>query len=103
MVTAISTRNVPIHISNERWNLLCEGHPEIASLKNEVRNSIEDPEIIYRSSTDRLIAVKKLARGNYLVVIYQEHDRSNGMLITAYRAKDLLQFDEREILWKKNT
>jgi hypothetical protein len=100
MQSSTSIRNISIGIPDDRWKLICEAHPETARYQNETRETIEDPDIVYEGNGNRFIAVKQIDRYIYLIVIYNEKIRQ---LVTVFITRNLMQFDDLKIVWKKNT
>jgi hypothetical protein len=44
--TAISKNGIPIRLTDERWQHITTGHPEIADYYFEILETIETPQII---------------------------------------------------------
>jgi hypothetical protein len=57
---AISKNGIPIRLTDERWQHITTGHPEIADYYYEILETLETPEIIYEGSNDAKIAIKKI-------------------------------------------
>lgn len=100
MHTPTSIHNIAIEIPAGRWNLICEAHPETARYLNETMETIEDPEIVFEGKGNRSIAVKQIDRDTFLSVIYNEKIKQ---LVTVFITRNLMQYDELNIIWKKNT
>jgi hypothetical protein len=103
MHTAVSINEIEINIPAARWKMIAEAHPEVARYLNDTLEAIEDPDVVYAGIAQRLLAVKEIERGKFLIVIYREKNKEGGQLITVFLTRNLLQFDEFNILWKKNT
>jgi hypothetical protein len=102
MHTPVSINEVVIDIPAVRWKMIAEAHPEVSRYLNDTLEAIEDPDVVYAGRAQRLLAVKEIERGKFLIVIYRENNKEGGQLITVFLTRNLLQFDEFNILWKKN-
>jgi len=100
---AISTNKVPIRLTDERWQHISTGHPEISDYYYEILETIESPIIIYDGNYGELIAVSnKIASSElFLVVVYKENDVKDGFVITAYISNKSQKFEKRRIIWKQ--
>jgi hypothetical protein len=56
-ISAISKNGVSIRLTNERWQHITTGHPEIADYFYEILESIENPDVIYEGFNDAKIAI----------------------------------------------
>ncbi|MEM2133874.1 MAG: PBECR2 nuclease fold domain-containing protein [Candidatus Jordarchaeaceae archaeon] len=94
-----SKNNVPIRLSEERWFHITEEHSEMAGYYYEVLESLEEPDAIYEGRAGECLAVKKLEKGKYLVVIYREVSKDDGFIITAFLTRRKRQFEKRRRIW----
>ncbi len=99
MQTPISINNIPITISRDQWNLISEAHPEVTHYFSDVLETIENPDILYAGMQSNSIAVKEIEKGTYLTVLYKEKLKK---LTTVFLTREIRQFDELEIIWKKD-
>jgi hypothetical protein len=99
----ISVNNRSVILTEDRWRLLSEAHPEIARMREEIYNAIEDPDTVLAGPRSHLIAVRELEPKRHMVVLYIEKGESEGTIATAYLTKDTEQFDELRTIWKKIT
>ena len=99
----ISKNNVPIRLTDERWQHITTGHPEMADYYYEILETVENQEIIYEGDYGGLIAIsKKLENTNkFIIVIYKEISEEDGFIITAYYSNKIQVFEKKKILWKK--
>jgi len=95
---AISTKGVPIRLTDERWLHIVENHDEMAGHYDDVLDTVENPDFILPGYGGALIAVKELARRRFLSVVYRELSRSDGFVITAYITSKVRR---RAILWRR--
>ncbi len=103
MDIAISKNKVPIRLTNERWQHISTGHPEIVDYYYEILETIEDPAIIYQGEFDALIAVSKKIEpvNKFIVVVYKESSMEDGYIITAYVSNKEQKFKKKKVLWIK--
>ncbi len=103
MDAAISKNQVPIRLTQERWQHISTEHPEIAGYYYEILETIENPLCIYEGSRNEFIAVSKKHEltGKFIVVIYKETGPGDGFIITAFLSNKRQEFDKKKILWKQ--
>jgi hypothetical protein len=104
MDIAISKNKVPIRLTDERWQHISIGHPEMADYYYEILETIENPTIIYLGNSSELIALSKQYQplGKFFVVVYREMNDYDGFVITAYLSNKQLFFEKKEIIWKQS-
>jgi len=75
-------------------------HPELKDLDlvEEIGRAVKNPDYIVQGKFDRHIAVRKINKAKYMVVIYEENEEVITSLITS----DLERIIRREILWKRD-
>ena len=102
MDIGVSKNGVPIRLTDERWQHITSGHPEIADYYYEILETIETPEIIYEGSNNAKIAFKKITAmtNKFMAVVYKEIDETDGFVITAYLSDKEQEFQKKKILWK---
>jgi hypothetical protein len=102
MATANSKNNVSIRLTDERWQHITIGHPEVADYYFEILETIEQAEIVYEGKNRELIAIKEFQKTSpkFVVVIYKEVDKTDGFIITAFISKRRQEFDKKKIIWK---
>lgn len=101
MDTAISKNNFIIRLNAERWFHITEGHSELSGYYFEVLETIENPDIIYEGNQEELLAVRRIEKEKFLVVIYKELDPNDGFVITAFLTKKINYLKNRKVLWNK--
>ena len=94
----LSQGGVPIRLTEERWFHIVENHDDVAGYYDNVLDTVENPDLILKGYGSALIAVKGVARGKYLAVIYKEISRDDGFIITAYFTSRIAR---RSIQWRK--
>ena len=96
----LSKNGVPIRLTDERWAHITEEHCELAGLRLEVLETIEDPSRILAGREGELLAVQEISIGKHLVVVYCEFD-NDGFIITAFLTSKVKSLDRRTQLWPK--
>jgi len=97
-----SVNNVPIRLTDERWLHIIDEHAELVKFKNEILETISDPDIIYQGKYDELMAVKSIQTNKYIIVVYKETKNDDGFIITSFLTSKQKYLQNREILWEKN-
>ncbi|HXF70664.1 MAG TPA: hypothetical protein VNK89_12765 [Thermoflexus sp.] len=68
---ARSQNGIRIRLTEERWLHILRGHPELAAWQQEILRTIEQPERIFAGKLGELLAVREMAPGKWLVVVYR--------------------------------
>lgn len=102
MIIVESRGKVPIRLTTERWAHIITQHPEIATQRDRVLETVKQPEMIQAGDFGELLAVRlypqtPLTR-KYLIVAYRETAANDGFVLTAYLARR--PSTRRTILWK---
>ena len=95
---AISKNGVPIRLPAERWMHITEEHSELAGLRLEVLTTIDEPLRILAGKEGELLALREVAPGKYLVVVYRELE-GDGFVITAFLTRRIASLNRRTQLW----
>jgi hypothetical protein len=91
--------NFTVRTSEEYWQKLIVKHPDIADLEAEVRQALNSPDEIRRSSRDpNLLLFYLTLKEKRWVVAVARRLNGDGFLITAYQT-DVIK--EGETLWHK--
>ncbi|MFQ5605614.1 MAG: hypothetical protein ACE5HS_20270 [bacterium] len=103
MDIVLSKSNVPIRITEERWQHIITRHPEMSGVREKLIETIHDPELILEGDKGTVMAVRfyketKIS-SKYLIVIYKEIVKRDGFVLTAYFANQYARW--RKVLWKK--
>jgi hypothetical protein len=69
MEIAYSVNNVLIRLTEERWKHISPGHPEMASYFDEILETIEKPDAVYKGEKGEFIAVRKIKETNAKVAL----------------------------------
>ena len=99
---AYSVNNIPIRLTEERWNHIVENHDDMAGYYYEVLEAVSTPEYILDGDKDELWAVKFISRNKVFLVIYKESkERNDGFIITAFITTRIKKLLKRRILWQQ--
>jgi hypothetical protein len=91
--------NFTVRTSEEYWQKLIVKHPDIAELEAEVRQALNSPDEIRRSSRDpNLLLFYLVLKEKRWVVAVARRLNGDGFLITAYQTDAI---KEGETLWHK--
>lgn len=93
-----SVNGVPIRLSHERWTHIVENHNDLAGYYDQVLATVEKPDLVVRGYGGALIALKGVAKGKYLAVVYKELSPKNGFIVSAYFTR---RPDKRRKVWPK--
>jgi hypothetical protein len=96
--TAKSKNGVLIRLTDERWAHITEEHCELAGLRFEVIETLENPSRILMGGKDELLAIGELTGGKHLVVVYREV-QGDGFVITAFLTSKTRSLNRRTQVW----
>jgi len=101
---AISINEIHIRLTDERWQHISTGHPEMADFYFEILETIENPNVLYKGNSGEIIAVgqKNKISGKFFVVVYKEMERLDGFIITSFMSKKENLFIKKEVVWKRS-
>ena len=99
--TVLSKKQIPIRLTDERWAHITDEHCELAGLRLDVLETVNNPSKIFAGKEEELIAVREFFPGKYLVVVYREFEK-DGFIITAFLTSKIHSLDRRIKLWPSN-
>jgi hypothetical protein len=103
MLIVNSYNNIPIRLTDERWQHIVTRHPEMNDLKKQVLETVTKPDMIQKGDFGELLAIrfyhKTPLTSKFLVVAYREVSPGDGFIITAYLTNE--PSNKRIILWKR--
>ena len=102
-MTVNSVNGVRIRLTEERWQHIVDGHPEMASERTRMLQSLEDPDIVQAGDFGELLAIRHWTAttlgSKHVVVAYREVSQVDGFIVTAYLARRASR--SRSVLWKR--
>ena len=96
--TVTSQGGVTIRLTGERWSHITEEHSELAGMRFEILETVEQPNHIYQAGGGELLAIKEIDIGKFLVVVYREINE-DGFIITAFLTRRIKSLQRRELIW----
>ena len=103
MLIERSVDGVPIRLATERWEHVCQRHPELVGQQRKLLATLRAPAVVLQGDFGEKLAVRFYRRtpviSKYLVVAYRELGRTDGFVITAYFARRMATW--RRELWKR--
>jgi hypothetical protein len=88
MIVIYSRNQVPIRLTQKRWEHILRRHPEMANQKDRVLETLSDPDLIQQGDLGTLLAIRLYAQSpltrKHLVVVYKELNGTDGFVLTAY-------------------
>ena len=90
-----------IILTEERWKHITGAHPELANKLEEIKGTLEDPELIKRSVYDGDVVLfyryyEHIYEGKHICVVI---NLNKELIVTAYITD---RIKSGEVLWKKN-
>ena len=103
MDLAISVNKVPIRLTNERWQHISVGHPEMAAFYDDILLTIENPDSVYEGLKNEYLAICETEknRNKYIVVVYKELGKEDGFVITSFITNKPPYFAKKKLIWKR--
>lgn len=103
MIIVHSKNNIPVRLTEERWNHIIRRHPEIENMREQFLETIVSPEIVLEGDYGELLAVKRFRKTplteKYLVVAYKEISTEDGFVLTGYLTNK--PSERRKVIWKR--
>ena len=98
-----SRTGVPIRLTDERWKHVSKNHPEVAPMRQEILETIAEPDVIQEGDSGELIAIRMYERtpmtSKFLIVPYREVSKEDGFVLTAYLTSG--PSSSRSVVWKR--
>jgi hypothetical protein len=102
MIIVESQNKIPVRLTTERWAHIIDRHPEMASLRDRVLETVGMPDYIQAGDFGELLAVRFYPQTpltqKYLIVAYREVAENDGFILTAFLARR--PSAGRKIVWK---
>lgn len=67
----------------------------------EVLETVGDPDVIFEGKTGECLAVRKMEKSKYIVVVYKEINENDGFIITAFLTKKVKKLERRRKIWER--
>ncbi len=102
MEVVLSKNAVPIRLPDERWAHIIDEHGELADRRQQVLDTLAEPERILEGGAGELLAVREVEAGKAMVVVYRElveAEPHDGFIITAFLTRRIASLDRRKQLW----
>jgi hypothetical protein len=103
MLIGRSRNGIPVRLTEERWQHIVHGHPEMENQRERVLETLAEPEVVQRGDFGTLLAVRFYPETpmseKFLVVVYQETSAEDGFILTAYLTRRLSA--GRESVWRR--
>lgn len=102
MILVRSRNGISVRLTTERWEHIVGRHPEMSTMRDQVLETITNPDLIQAGDFGELLAVRlynktPLTR-KHLIVAYREIAPDDGFILTAYLARR--PSSRREVIWK---
>ncbi len=103
MILIISRNGVPVRLTTERWDHIINQHPEMATMRDKVLETVGTPDMIQSGDYGEILAVRHYPvtplTSKHLIVAYRESAADDGFILTAYLARR--PSARREVIWKR--
>ena len=96
--TATSVNGINVRLTDERWAHIVEEHGELNGLRAEVLQTVKQPERILAGNEGEFLAVREMAQGKYIIVVYREL-KDDGFVITAFLTRRIRSLAKRKQIW----
>lgn len=96
--SAVSVNGVSIRLTDERWAHIVEEHGELNGLRVEALQTVKLPERILAGNEGEFLAVREMAQGKYIIVVYRER-KDDGFVITAFLTRRVRSLAKRKQIW----
>lgn len=97
---ALTINNIPVRLTQERWQHIVENHNDMAGYYYDVLETVVHPTWLLQGDDDEFWAVKLISRRKAFLVIYRElSDTKDGFVITAFITTKVKKLLRRRIIW----
>ncbi|MFB6357151.1 MAG: hypothetical protein ABEJ65_11630 [bacterium] len=98
-----SIHDVPIRLTEERWQHITTSHPEMAEYYHDILKTVDSPKQVFKGENGTIVALRKIESNHHIVVIYKEVSSDDGFIITAFITSKPESFREGEKIWPRPT
>jgi len=91
-----------IRLTDERWEHILRGHPELKKMKAEILAAISNPQRVMAGAGNEFLAVSEIAKGRFLIVAYVEGEdgpECEGFIATAFKTTKMNSINQRDQIW----
>ena len=103
MLIVRSHNQVPVRLTDERWEHIILRHPEMEQQREQVLETLEKPDMIQEGDFGELLAIRFFTEtpltSKFLVVVYKEVGSDDGFILTAYFTNRPAA--ARKTIWKR--
>ena len=103
MLIVRSRNGVAVRLTQERWQHITHRHPEMSDWREQVLDTVAQPDCIQAGDYGVLLAIRKYTdtpfATKHLVVVYREIGAEDGFVLTAYFTGG--PSARRKMLWKR--
>jgi hypothetical protein len=101
MAIVRSVNNVPIRLTEERWNHVRTRHPEMLGMLDRVLETVSEPDRVQQGDRGDFLAIRRYPdtplSEKYIVVAHREVSERDGFLLTAYLTSEFSP--RRRVVW----
>jgi len=97
-----SKNGILIRLTEERWKHVVLMHPGFTNKQKQILNTVKNPDYIFQGKSEELLAVSKLSKRTYFVVVYKE-ETNDGFIITAFDTTDTVWLFNKDLIWSKHS
>jgi hypothetical protein len=93
---------IPVRLTEERWSHIVSRHPEMLDCREQVLETIADPDMVQQGDFGELLAMREyggMKLGRFVVAVYREARPDDGFVLTAYLTGK--PSSRRRIIWKR--
>ena len=95
----MSRTGMPLRLTDERWQHIVSGHPEMAGRRAQTLETIASATSVLLGSDGAHLAYRIVEPGKALVAVYREIPPSDGFVIAAFLTRRLRTITRRIALW----
>jgi hypothetical protein len=99
MPSITSKNGIPIRLPNERWEHVIEEHAELSGLREDVLETVANPEFIFAGGAGELLATREIEPHKWIVVVYRE-SQTDGYVITSFLTRRFASLERRRRVWQ---
>lgn len=103
MLVVLSRDGIPIRLTEERWRHIVHRHPEMAGQREQVLETLVEPDLIQEGDSGERLAIRFYPKtpltSKFLIVAYRKVSSEDGFILTAYLTNQ--PSARRTVLWKR--